>query len=369
MLSKINDRRRKGRHEWPSRTLMVSISLLLTMAVMEAALRLIWPQIFLPHPPGMYSPDDDIGYVLTPGFEGEFREPEFLVSVRINEAGLRGKALRALQKNSVRLLCLGDSLTWGWGTNDDEAYPALLERLLQSRYPLLDVQVLNAGVSGYGTDEELGLLKKRGTHLKPNLVIVQFFPGNDFDDNRLPANRSTEIRDGMLYEVLQPGEQKRPIWLRVVNWLKRKSHLAYLVSERVGYLVMRAGLSPQLERLSSGEYFTEDDGRRATDLLVEISRVAERLGAKTLFVFAPDKLQLLSRAMNPLRAATVVQVAALEAGVPWVDLTPELVRRGDFDEIYFVEDGHWTPKGHEQVAQVLTERISDLGLLHVVSPK
>jgi hypothetical protein len=156
---------------------MAFISLLLTLALIEAALSLTWPQLFLPHPPGMYSTDDDIGYVLTSSFEGKWRGPEFLVSVRINETGLRGKDLRALKKNSFRILCLGDSFTFGTGTNDDDAYPAEMERLLQSHYRFLDVQVLNAGVPGYGTDEELEFLKKFGAHLKPNLVTVGFFSG------------------------------------------------------------------------------------------------------------------------------------------------------------------------------------------------
>jgi lysophospholipase L1-like esterase len=362
MLGKITDLKRDRKREWLLRAFIGSVSLLLTLTAMEVALRLAWPQIFPPHPPGMYSPDEDIGYVLTPGLEVEFRGAEYRVSARINESGLRGKDLRALEKDSVRILCLGDSFTWGWGTNDDEGYPAVLERLLQSRYPLLDVQVLNAGVAGYGTDEELEFLRKRGRQLRPNLVLPLFFAGNDFEDNRLPATRSHEIRDGMLYIVRQPGEQRKPIWLALPEWLRKKSHLANLISERAGYLAMRAGLLAKLERRSS-QYFSEEDGRRARDLLIEIAQVAEQLDAETLFVFAPDKLQLLTKPKNTLRAATVVQAAASVAGAPWIDLTPELVERVDFDELYFVRDGHWTPKGNAWVAEVLTERIGDLGLL------
>lgn len=346
--------------------LTVSISLLLTLAVIEVALRLAWPQIFLKQLPGMYSSDDDVGYVLTPGLEGEFRGAEFCVSVRTNKTGLRGKELRPLEKNSVCILCLGDSFTWGWGVNDNEAYPAELEKILQSRYPLLDVQVLNAGVSGYGTDEELEFLKKFGASLKPNIVIVQFFSGNDFNDNRLPANHSTEIRDRMLYQVPRPVTQQKPVWLRIVEWLKQRSHLAHLVSNRVGNFLMRIGLFDELER-SSSSYFTEEDGRRATDYLVEISKVAGRLGAKTLFVFVPDKIQVLSRPKDPLRAAMLVQEAAVVAGVPFVDLASELVKKENLNDLYFVQDPHLTSKGHKLMAQILSKRISDLGLIPMIA--
>jgi len=366
MVRKTDAQKRRRRLEWLFRILTFSVSLLLTLIVIEIVLRFAWPQIFLPHPPGIYSPDEDIGFVLTPSFKGEFRGAEFHVSVKINKSGLRGKELRPLAKNSVRILCLGDSFTWGWGTNDNEAYPAVMEGFLQKRYPLLDVQVLNAGVAAYGTDEELEFLKKQGEHLKPNLVIVQFFAGNDFDDNILPANRSYEIRDGMLYQINNAEEGKKPVWLSIVNWLKQKSHLFHLVSERIGYLAMRAGLLTELER-SSSKYFTEADGERATDLLVKIANVAGQLGAKTLFVFVPDKPQILSRPIEPLRAATTVQAAAEITNAPWIDLTPELVKRIDNEDVYFAQDAHWTPKGHEWVAQVLTEQICDLGLLDVAN--
>ena len=368
MQKKANTQGQKEARKWLFYALSSSVSVLLMLAILEVTLRLLWPQIFLPHPQGMYSRDDDIGYVLTPDFDGEFRGAEFRVSVRTNNTGLRGIDLRPLAKNSVRILCLGDSFTWGWGVNDNETYPAELEKLLQIRYPRLDVQVLNAGVSGYGTDEELEFLKKRGADLKPDIVISQFFSGNDFDDNRHAASRSTEIRDGMLFQIHQTVSQQQPAWLKTVNWLKQRSHLAHMVSNRIGYLAMGLGLLDELERPLS-KYFTEEDGRRATDHLIEISKVAHNLGARMLFVFVPEKIQVLSRPQDPLRAAALVQEAAMIADVPSIDLTPELVKTENLDKLYFVQDAHWTSKGHKWMAQILSEGIGDLSLVHTENEK
>ena len=357
-----NENRESKTKEWLFGIFLAAGSISFVILLLEISLRLIWPQIFLPHPPGMYSTDKDMGFVHTPGFEGEFKSSEFHISLAINENGLRGKDLRPLAKNSVRVLCLGDSFTWGYGCNDDETYPAVLEQVLQGHYSHLDVQVLNAGVSGYGNDEELEFMKKRAASLKPNLVIVQFFAGNDFDDNLLPANQHIKIRDGMLYHVCQEGERRHPIWLNALNRLKRKSHLVHLVSNRLGYLAMRTGLLASLER-SSSKYFTEEDGARTKDLLIQIARVSEAIGAKTLFVFVPDKIQILSKPKDPLRAAFVVQAAARETNSPWVDLTPELVKRDDLDSLYFVQDAHWSPNGNKWVAQFLANKIDALDLL------
>ena len=78
---------------------------------------------------------------------------------------------------------------------------------------------------------------------------------------------------------------------------------------------MRAGVLGRLERVSS-EYFTEEDARRATDFLVQIARTAGRLGAHTLFLFVPEKIQVFSGISHPLRATTVVKAAATRASVP-----------------------------------------------------
>ncbi len=48
--------------------------------------------------------------------------------------------------NEIRIVAFGDSLTAGYGLSLDEAYPALLERVLEERG--YEVEVVNAGVSG-----------------------------------------------------------------------------------------------------------------------------------------------------------------------------------------------------------------------------
>ena len=350
-----------------SNSLLCFGSLLITFAFLELSIRLKWPQVFPPHPQGIYVSDNDLGYVLKPGFKGEFSGAEFHVPVSTNEQGLRGKNLATPSQKTFRVLCLGDSFTWGWGVNDDSTFPAVMEKFLQTHYQQLDIQVLNAGVPGYGTDEELEFLKKTGASLRPDLVIVQFFSGNDFDDNLYPANRVFEIRDEMLCQILDPGKDKTPHWLRQVYRLKQKSHFFHLASERAGYFLSQAGLLARLEK-SSSEYFDEEDAERARNLLIEINHVVERLGADILFVFVPEKMQLLSKPKAILRAANVVRSAAAEAGAPWVDLTSSLTSMPDINELYFVQDAHWTSKGHLYVAQVLTERIIQLGLLDSWTP-
>jgi len=53
--------------------------------------------------------------------------------------------------DTLRIVCLGDSTTFGTGSNDDETYPAQLQNILRRRYPGRNVEVINAGIPGYSS--------------------------------------------------------------------------------------------------------------------------------------------------------------------------------------------------------------------------
>ena len=61
-----------------------------------------------------------------------------------NSLGLRGPEIDSPKKH-LRVLCLGDSVTFGWGVEEQNAYPALLQQKIMA-------EVINAGVPGVPTD-------------------------------------------------------------------------------------------------------------------------------------------------------------------------------------------------------------------------
>ena len=96
-----------------------------------------------------------------------------------NALGLRGPAI-APRPIGGRVVVVGDSLTFGWGVELSEAYPAQLEVALEHdcRTP---VQVVNAGLPALGLADEMRWLNANGAPLEPSLVIVGFFL-NDLED-------------------------------------------------------------------------------------------------------------------------------------------------------------------------------------------
>ena len=92
----------------------------------------------------------------------------------INSLGMRDREYSVVKPSDTnRILVLGSSYTWGYGVADDEVFTEVLEAKLaeigDARY-----EVLNTGVSGWGTDQELLFLTDEGFQLAPNLVVSSF---------------------------------------------------------------------------------------------------------------------------------------------------------------------------------------------------
>ena len=93
--------------------------------------------------------------------------------IHTNGLGLRGPEQPVEKRPGVRrVIMTGDSITFGIGVNDDEAFPQRLGALLRAQ-GRGDVDVWNAGVPGYAMADHLGLLRKRLLALAPDLIVLQ----------------------------------------------------------------------------------------------------------------------------------------------------------------------------------------------------
>ena len=125
--------------------------------------------------------DPDLIWTLRPGVEhlrvekmyaGEGNTPvtnPFDVST--NAHGFRGAEL-APDGTRTRILAVGDSTTFGLEVNDEQAWPAQLQAILNAGEEGADYEVANAGVMGYSVLQSLRFLHKRGFDLAPDVVVV-----------------------------------------------------------------------------------------------------------------------------------------------------------------------------------------------------
>jgi len=202
------------------------------------------------------------------------------VKVRTDSRGLRGADRDDESKKSrLRVLCVGDSVTFGVALADDETYPSRLERALRGRLPP-DVEpvVVNAGVPGYSSVQGLRLLDELAP-LAPD-VVVWWFGMNDGK----PAHGGPDSKLRLPEGAAGGG---------AMSFLRNLRSIRF--AESIG-----AGLRPEASRVSEAEV-------RA--IVADLAARAAAGGPATLFVRCPSRLDE-KRAQLASIAAVVRQCGA-----------------------------------------------------------
>ncbi len=166
--------------------MLAGAAALLTLAALELALRVAG----FSHP-NFYRPDPDLGWALRPGAAGRWRQ-EGDAPVQVNRDGWRDEE-HPVEKppGELRVAVLGDSMVESLQVPVGRTFWALAERRLEGceRLGGRRVQLLDFGVSGYGTAQELLALRHRAGRYRPDLVLLAFYSGNDVRNNHRPLDQ------------------------------------------------------------------------------------------------------------------------------------------------------------------------------------
>src|SRR5262245_50397205 len=110
------------------------------------------------------------------GHEHRPNTDAFLMGVHVttNSAGFRDEEIPIERRpGSTRIMMLGDSVLFGWGTKQDETVAARLKQAW--RQAGRDVDVINTGVGNYNTIMEVQFFLTRGYQFKPDIVVLNYF--------------------------------------------------------------------------------------------------------------------------------------------------------------------------------------------------
>lgn len=206
-----------------------------------------------------------------------------------------------------RVLTLGDSHTQGYEVRQNFTYSAVLERAL-ARHSRGEAEVINTGVSGFSTAEELVLLENEGLRYSPDAVVVGFF-ANDFEDN-LKAGLFELDADNRLVERSfehVPGVRIQNLIysLPPVRWLGENSYFYSLLFNGVWEFFKNrlttsaladaatppgdpAAAAPQSEyAIPTASTYTSDQIALAATLLERMSDLCAQRGIRLIVVDIP----------------------------------------------------------------------------------
>jgi lysophospholipase L1-like esterase len=144
------------------------------------------------------------------------------VKIRINNIGLRGDDFfPQKEKDWNKILCLGDSCTFGLGIDYDKTYPYLLEQKLRQTNPDQKYRVINGGVPAYTSFQGLRYLQQNLDLISPKYVTL-YFGNHEYvktpvnEDIKQPAPKIAMINNFL-------GKSRIFIWLqRGMIFIQRK---------------------------------------------------------------------------------------------------------------------------------------------------
>ena len=194
----VGDLSRRGGFPWLQAAVLLGVALVFVAAITEIGLRVadlrannmaglqcVGSSTQLQDQKGLYVLDAMAGYVMRSDTCVRLKTSEYDGVLRTNSRGMVGPEVPAAKPpGEFRIVVLGDSYTVGGQVPYEQTFPAVLEQdLRQAGYT--NVRVINAGVGGYTTYNETGLLREDIGWLQPDLVVIASFLGNDVAENVL----------------------------------------------------------------------------------------------------------------------------------------------------------------------------------------
>ena len=329
-----------------------------------------------------------------------------------NSRSFRGGEIKT-DTPPMRVLVYGDSNVFAQFSDLENTFPFKLQQLLRQMTEA-DIEVINAGVPGFGPDQSLLRLEQEIDILKPDVVVFHVFADNDFGDlirNRLFAvddsgrivrtssdqrvDTCLENSTSCLKDLSSDGALKFLSSLAVVessrNMIRRIPFLSKFAdpsaSSSIGYYLKlceaeyRVFKQPSSHRPSHfADHYdydlaldpTGESARTKVALMRGILQLAKQLTAEKqaqlLVTVQPSSIDLTTH-MHPNfmdfegfpdyqkdRLSTVVEEAARAEKIDVINLFDLFLGHAP-DQLFFRNDDHWSEAGQELTAQAVATYI------------
>lgn len=383
---------------WPAKLLLLFFSISFALIVAEVALRIAGYSN-----PYFYTFDDQTGWTMRPYATGWFRK-EGEAYVSINSEGMRDRN-HSKQKpaNTYRIAIIGDSFAEAVQVPLEQTFWHLLESKVAAcpNSAGKQIEVLNFGVSSYGTAQELMVLRTRVWDYSPDLVVLAFSPANDVRNNSR-ALEQDELRPYFVYQndqlVLDNSFRSSAAFQRKRGRLNTAlyeainySRLLQLLNGIKESIQMRRTAARQSAQGNAGESGIEDksfmppadqnwqEAWRVTDgIVAQVNHEVHERGAKLLVVSLtygtqvhpdPGVRAAYARKLNVndlFYQGRRLEALGAREGFPVLDLAAAFQQYAEEHRTPLhgfgttLNLGHWNQAGHQLAAELIGARICQL---------
>jgi hypothetical protein len=285
-----------------------------------------------------------------PGFDGYFSQNngDFRIHLKINNFGFRNPD--AIDKAGGRVWFLGDSMSFGWGVEQNEMYSSVAGDLLQ--VPTYSVASPGTNVCGYQI--QLARTLKKAS---PRAVILGLVMENDVKNYDCQAKANESPAD-----AVQPGSKLRITSIFGLKVLLMKNSALYnffAVSLKRVALVDKTLISLGLIAKSHSyrpAYTGPGYDKIVRQTTQEIANLRAQLPAHIPFavLIAPARFEIRDRDPDHQKFRLEMVRALSARGIAVIDPIKEFLSAG-FQPTHFAHDGHWSALGHKIAARAAAD--------------
>ncbi len=276
----------------------------------------------------------------------------------------------------VVIYLLGDSFAECLQADYENCAHVRLERGLKERGQ--NASVLNFGISGFGTFDEVGVLKHYAKTYPPDLVILFFLPQNDLTDNQRYLDHREISNDHFLLK--KTIKRFTPI---TFEFLHRKMKNAYgnvlaQVSPDASEKFVYKHMALENYGVYAKEYTLQWENlwQMEYGALSELKKLTEESGARLLLVSIPAPEQANEEYWEKIlqiypslkgqqvimdRPNSLLEKFSQSYNISYLDLLPYFANSKK--HLYWEFDGHWNDDGQLLAADIITSHLIEQGLV------
>lgn len=355
-------------------------SLILVLLVLEIGIRVFTEPAKTPHDLFcQYHPL--LGWTKIPDISATYTTDEYEVKERINSKGIRGPEYPYEKpENEYRILVLGDSFAEGYMVGFDDLFSQVMKKKLNSQKQgagRKKVQVINAGVGGYSTDQEYLFFVSEGKKYHPDLVVLMFYENDvmyNVEEKHWRGYKPVLTRQNSSMVVKNyPVPKPAASGAVDIPWFAHSKLYTYILN-RITLEKTRASIPRVFHVWKRKPDVHTKTAWKATEIILEkLNDAVHAAGAKLLVFSIPSKQAvylklweetktfygLSDMEWNVDKAEEDLFVICKKLDIPLI-LPKERYRmealslKKENKRLYYKEDGHWNAPGHELCGKILS---------------
>jgi lysophospholipase L1-like esterase len=274
-------------------------------------------------------------------------------------------------EGTFRIIGIGDSFAYGVVPYQNNYLTVLEENLNKSGQK---IELLNMGISSTGPKDYLSVLVKEGLELKPDMVMLSFFIGNDFTDPTVEkVDRGlytySYVATFIKYMIdINTKYKDQPVIANPSSFDVYQDDKPTFDDDY--FFKLEVGRSEIYKKQSS---LFDSQFAEALGYLKQIKAICEARKIALTVVLIPDEVQV-----NKALQAKVMQVKTFsvkaedfdftmpnrrlgaslqEAGIKYIDLMNDFVNVANQTTLYKPDDTHWNIAGNKLAAEMIQKRL------------